>query len=264
MSFYTTEDMLAHVARRDRGINNTANTPRDCNTARGINTQYTNIEYTNIASNLADEAAGDWLASPETSSPVGESKEEGLVGQEEGVKESPPSGIINPAGLWGIEAQQCVKKTKTTGRPSFHLTLQFNYQLPTKQAALLTAYTEPADRYRDYKPETEEEIQILNYVKEVKAKGQTLLPGRFTQRGRKGSPVDGLLCYAESRNDVWVLTVLNTQSNETVELIFDQPVTPSQALHYTHAARWGNSLDLPGKRKRVSIFEITTLVGGAQ
>ena len=254
---YVLNDIKARIQyREDRGINNTA---------RGINTEYSNIEYSNTASDTAAEATRYQLASPETSSPVGEPTEEGFLVKEEEVKESPPSAIINPAGTWGLEAQQCFRETKKVKRTSFHLTWQFNYQVEQQKAAKLTVYTYPIDRLREYKPENDEEAQLLAYVKSEKENGRILDIGRVVQRGPKGTAVDGLICFVEDCDGIKLMTLINIAANETIELIFDQPVTPKQAEHYNHAAKlYGNQLILPGKRRRVSIFEITTLVGGSK
>lgn len=257
----TTEEVLADIR---------ALRARDCNTAaRGINTEYSNIEYSNTASNTAADAT-KYLSRQPTSSPLGErtssseGQEEGFVGQEEEVIDIPARDIVNPAAIWGIEAQLCSTGAKRVKRSKFYLTIQFNYQLPLQQAANITGYTYPTDRLREYAAETTEETDFYDYIEKQKALGRIILPGRFTTRGNKGSTVDGLLFYIENKNNILEMTLFNTAADEVITLVFDREPSELQKQHFSKVARYGNSLDIPGKRRRISIFEINTLIGGAR
>lgn len=242
---YTTEELEQLIASRGnklRGINNPA---------RGINLQYSNIEYSNIASNLAETSARDLLAA--TSSSLGESEEKEAESQEIGVSVIAPSGINNPADIWGIEAQQCIKRT---ARHTFHLTIQTYAQSQLNIATKVTVYTYPYDRLREYKPDGEWEKELY----EVGRSRKDISIGRITERGRKGNIIADMLAYTEMHNDVIRLSLMYQDQLITIDL--DQAPTQYQNKIYSCTGRYGQALLMPGRRLRVSLNDCTTTVGG--
>jgi len=236
-----TNELIQKILNRDRGINSVTNN------SEHITNNLEHITKNSVTHNLAtdpatehrDQAGNNWITS---SRPLGQDQRD-IISQQSG---------INNIAVSGINVQLLKRQSQ---RPTFHATIQFRHQVAERQAMLVTVYTYPPDRLREFRPQTDQEQRIYDLCH-----NNTLLhAGRVMTRGRKGQIIDDLQAYVQRTAEHVQLTLCIGLIDYNI--ILDQEPSFQQSKNYLRTGLWGNSICLQPADQRISILDCPTRTG---
>lgn len=224
-----------------RGNKDIAETSSNFLRNRGNNSTTQNYRTQNSAINLADEVREDQIDQDPTSSPVGPSSRNSLVAQKEEVS------VVRPT-ITGFLAQHCQKQQG--GRHRFHVTVVMGDQ----PAKLVTVYSKPPDRRREYRQSIATDLQAQLYQESENSQWWLC---NITERNRKAEVITDLVAWLEI-TDIITMNISDGVTKWCLQ--FDQQPTPAQAQHYDVCAQWG---EMPRNQRRGrSIYDCSTVMGG--